>query len=89
MALTNYDLVVTKTFKKYFNSLDSDIKDRIKSHIIHIEEDPYTGKHLHGNLKGLYSFRVGKYRVIYSIEERPKRIVLYFVGHRKGIYDKL
>ncbi|MBO3840744.1 MAG: type II toxin-antitoxin system RelE/ParE family toxin, partial [Candidatus Brockarchaeota archaeon] len=35
---------------------------------------------------GLWRIRVGDYRVIYSINEEEKHIILIDVGHRKKIY---
>lgn len=39
-------------------------------------------------MKGFFSMRVGAYRVVYTIDESAKRVLLYFLGHRKGIYDR-
>jgi len=44
------------------------------------------GKPLRGELSGKWSLRVGNYRVIYTINEKEKAVILYSVGHRKKIY---
>jgi len=44
------------------------------------------GKPLRGELSGKWSLRVGNYRVIYTINEKEKAVILYGVGHRKKIY---
>jgi mRNA interferase RelE/StbE len=49
--------------------------------------EPYAGTRLRGKLEGLWRWRVGKYRVIYSIDEKEKNIVFLDVGLRKSIYD--
>lgn len=34
-----------------------------------------------------YRIRVGKYRVIYEIDDKQKSILILHVGHRKDIYS--
>jgi mRNA interferase RelE/StbE len=48
--------------------------------------NPYFGKKLSGELAGLWRYRVGKYRVIYLIDEKESAIVFLDVGLRKSIY---
>jgi mRNA interferase RelE/StbE len=50
-------------------------------------ESPYVGTRLRGKLEGLWRLRVGKYRLIYLINEKEKAIVFLDVGLRKSIYD--
>jgi mRNA interferase RelE/StbE len=42
---------------------------------------------LHGKLAGLWKWRMGKYRVIYMIDEKENKIVFLDVGLRKSIYE--
>jgi addiction module RelE/StbE family toxin len=49
-------------------------------------EKPYIGAKLGGDLSGLWRTRVRGYRVIYSINEKEKQVILIDVGHRKKIY---
>ena len=48
--------------------------------------NPYAGTKLHRELEGLWRWRVGKYRIIYTIDEEQKLIVFLDVGPRKAIY---
>lgn len=48
------------------------------------ENHPKVDKPLHGEFKGVFSTRVGKYRVLYRIE--GGKIILLAVGHRKSVY---
>jgi len=34
-----------------------------------------------------WSLRVGDYRVIYEINRDKKQVVIFFIGHRKKVYD--
>jgi len=67
-------------------SLDTVAKGRIR---LAIEEklavNPlFYGSPLHGILKRLWKFRVGDWRVVYSIEK--KDIKIWAIAHRKEIY---
>ncbi len=58
------------------------LKDRIA-----VLEDPHlAGKPLTGNLKNLWRYRFGNYRMICHIEEQNLVILVLRVGHRKDIY---
>jgi mRNA interferase RelE/StbE len=45
-------------------------------------------KALTGELRSLYKFRVGDYRILYEINKVEKQIIVYAVGHRREIYRK-
>ncbi len=45
------------------------------------------GKALMGNLKGLYRFRTGDFRLICEIKENKLIIYVLKIGHRKDIYQ--
>jgi mRNA interferase RelE/StbE len=48
--------------------------------------DPYSGKSLKGDKKGLYSYRIGNYRVIYEIYKIEKVILIIKIGDRREVY---
>ena len=48
--------------------------------------DPYQGKPLTGTYKGLYRFRVGDYRIVYSIESDKLVIFVLRIRHRTDAY---
>lgn len=45
------------------------------------------GKPLQYSLKGLRRLRVGDYRVVFSIEEQNKVVLIVKIGHRKEVYE--
>ncbi len=48
--------------------------------------DPYKGKALTGEFKGLYRWRVGNVRVVYEIEKGSASLLILRIGHRKDVY---
>jgi mRNA interferase RelE/StbE len=51
-------------------------------------EDPRRfGKPLTGDLKGLWRYRIGNYRIVASIEDDRFVVLIVTVGHRREVYD--
>lgn len=76
----------TPRFIKSLDKLDAVVKRRILDKTSLLAEDPYEGKMLRGELRGLFSLRIGDYRVIYWIDEKESTVWLVDVGPRKRIY---
>lgn len=51
-----------------------------------LERDPDAGYELRGRLAGLWSYRVGVYRIIYERRD-PKTIRVVAIRHRGQAYD--
>jgi mRNA interferase RelE/StbE len=67
--------------------LPSEVKSRIVETIKETLTKPGNGTILVGSLKGLWKVRVGKYRIIYEIDEQEKKIVFHDVELRKKVYE--
>ena len=78
-----------KTFLKQEKKLDADIKERVVEAFDEILNNPYSGLDLKGDLRGYWNKRIGKYRIIYKIEESEKRVVFFDADLRKRVYDRL
>jgi len=82
-----YKSVFTRSFNKEFDKLSRGIKERILVELEKIVELPYLGTKLHGKLEGLWRWRVGKYRIVYLIDEKERTIIFLDLGLRKSIYE--
>jgi len=80
-------LLLTNTFQKKFQKKPRDIQIRIEGALREISRNPYTGKKLMGELEGEYSYRIGRYRIIYFVDEM-QNIWIETVSHRKDVYRK-
>lgn len=75
-----------KSVSKDLNKIDKNQCKRILNKIEkELSEHPAKGKKLTGNYKGLISYRIGEYRVIYSIISDNKILILR-IAHRKEVY---
>jgi mRNA interferase RelE/StbE len=71
----------------FIRSLHPDIKRRVRAALEAILSDPDIGKSLREELKGLRSYKVGRFRIVYR---NPSRGVIDIVaiGPRKNIYEE-
>jgi len=87
MAINEYKLVLSKKFDREFAKLEKDMKDRTVQKLGALAEKPRIGKPLKGKLKGLWSLRIGKYRIIYRINEADRIVEVVTIEHREVVYE--
>lgn len=71
---------------KHIFKTDRVLFDRIKMCLNEISLNPAVGKPLKMNLKGKWSYRIGQYRIIYSVEHKDITVYVLDIGHRREIY---
>ena len=84
-----FELLYTKEAKDNIDKLPLKKKRQIKDALERVAVDPEAGKHLTGDLKGLYSYRSGDFRIIYKVFREKVTILVITVGHRKDVYEKI
>lgn len=52
-----------------------------------LKENPLLGKPLTRELTGRFSYRVGVFRILYTINKKDKVILILTAGHRSTVYD--
>jgi mRNA interferase RelE/StbE len=88
IALANLegkDEVTEKEFEIVYRS-DRSLYERFLKAFHVISKDPSQGKPLHGQLRGLFSYRMGSYRILNETHHNRLVVVIIDLGHRKGIY---
>jgi mRNA interferase RelE/StbE len=79
------ELVATRRAEEDIGRLPPTIREALDSALLALIVDARQfGKELRGLLRGLWSARVGNYRVLYTIEE--SRVVVRAVRHRAVAY---
>jgi len=81
---TKFKVELTNRFSKNIRNLDRKAQVEIIKEVYSWENGPKIDKPLHGEFNGVFSTRIGKYRVLFKIEDN--KILLLSVGHRKHIY---
>lgn len=78
----------TDSSKKQLKKIDNSNRNRILKYLFEIEslKDPRTrGKALEQNLKGLWRYRVGDYRIVCDIVDEKVTILVVKIGHRRDV----
>ncbi|MBI2067612.1 MAG: type II toxin-antitoxin system RelE/ParE family toxin [Deltaproteobacteria bacterium] len=84
-----YEIVLDRgaimDLKKLAKSQPKIIK-QIELKIDALAHDPYLGKALHGDKKGIYSLRHGDYRILYECYHEKRTVLVITIGDRKEVY---
>jgi len=80
-----YQIDIPSSCKKDIKNADPESKKRLKKVLTFLIDDPFCGKPLRYELKGIRSIRIGKYRLTYEIKENIVRLRSFKL--RKKVYD--
>ena len=85
-----FSVIHTTSARKDLRNLPPDVAQGSIRAISGTKENPYSFvKKLKGSKKSpLYSFRIGEYRTIMSIEDDRLIVFVLGIGHRSSIYRK-
>ena len=87
----NFTVETTPRFDREFKKLDTYTKRLLKAwiekNLVGCTDPRAHGKALTSNLKGLWRYRVGDYRLICEIDDNRLVILALDVGHRREIYE--
>jgi len=81
-----YKLKLTPKAKKELKIISKLHNQAISSVLEELKESPFSGKPLTRELTGRFSYRVGVYRIIYTVNKRDKAVTVLTVGHRATVY---
>ena len=85
-----YKLEYTIQAKRQIDTLPSHkVRDQIQTALLRLAEHPDLGKRLQGELRDLWSYRTGKYRVVYQVFRSEVRILIIALGDRRDVYERL
>lgn len=62
------------------------LKSKVRTALDHLSQYPFEGKALKEDLAGLYSYRVARHRIVYSIHHSLLEVHVVALGHRGVIY---
>jgi mRNA interferase RelE/StbE len=82
-------VLLTREAKGHFEQLPRHLQDPVLNALTDLEADPHAaGKQLLGRLEGIWSARVGNYRILYTIEgsSRARRVIVRAIRHRAVAY---
>lgn len=89
--MIKWQIVFSRTGEKELEKLSrqsqSLIRNFLYTRILELNHPKQSGKALRGNKKGLWRYRVDKFRIICKIEEKVLTILVVKVAKRNVVYD--
>ena len=79
-------LQFSSSAQKFIVDLHPPLQARIENALLEMAADPRAGKPLKGDLTGNYSYRVGDWRIIYSVEK--SFVYVKDIRHRREVYKR-
>jgi len=79
---------LTKESGKLISKFYPETKKLIKAALKELQTDPHAGYDLEEELSGFKSMRVKRYRIVYKINEEEMSLDVYYVGHRRDVYEQ-
>jgi addiction module RelE/StbE family toxin len=86
--MMSFKIRFTHEAARLFSKLHPENKKLIKLALYELSKAPYSGHNLQEELAGFKSYRSKRYRILYKINEVENIIEVYFIGHRKDIYEQ-
>ncbi|MBI4431766.1 MAG: type II toxin-antitoxin system RelE/ParE family toxin [Candidatus Omnitrophica bacterium] len=82
-----YHLAIPPFVEQTIVHLPTALKRKIRYALEAIREDPHIGKPLKDELRGLWSYRVARYRIVYRIYHSRIEIQIIDIGPRSLVYE--
>ena len=79
---------LTPEAARLLSKLHPESKKLITSALQELRQAPYSGHDLQEELSGFQSYRSKRYRILYRVNEEEQVIEVYYIGHRKDIYEQ-
>ena len=85
-----YKVQLSKDAEKFYAKCDKILAKKLTRCFENLEENPRSHpniKPLKGSYAGYYRYRVGNYRVVYSIEDELIIVNVIIIAHRSKVYE--
>lgn len=86
--MKEYRVRFTPEAAQSISRLHPDLKKIIRNALDQLRREPYAGDDLQEELAEFKSFKPKRLRIIYTVDNDNRLIQIYYVGHRKDVYDQ-
>lgn len=81
------EVIITPKALKQYTQIPKPDQLKIRKKLLLLNQHPYEGKKLSGDLVGLRSLRAWPYRIIYLVDEKLSKLYVATIAHRQGVYE--
>jgi mRNA-degrading endonuclease RelE of RelBE toxin-antitoxin system len=86
--MKEYRVRFTPEAARCISGLHPDHKKIIRKALDQLRREPLAGDDLQEELAEFKSLKPKRFRIIYTIDEENRFVQVYYVGHRKDVYDQ-
>lgn len=86
-----FEIILSSNAQKFYQSCNNQLAGKLNDAFDNLSIQPFYGKNikkLKGSFEGLYRYRVGDNRIVYSIEKEIRIVSIVWIGKRKEAYKK-
>ena len=88
--MASYKVILKPSVEKDLRSLPQSLAVRVFGYIEALQDDPFPrGVRKLSAADELYRVRVGDYRIVYAVDNDGRRVIVYYVRHRRDVYRHL
>jgi mRNA interferase RelE/StbE len=85
-----YEVLLHPDAQSVYINADLSLAKKIARCLEHLEQTPLfhpNVKALKGDYTGYYRYRIGDYRVIYSVDDTIVQVIVVAIAHRSEVYE--
>jgi mRNA interferase RelE/StbE len=85
-----YEVLLHPDAQKFYANADKALAKKIARCLQQLEQSPRSHpniKALKGDLSSYYRYRMGDYRLIYSVEDQLVQVFVVAITHRSEVYE--
>ena len=85
--MPKHEIEITRSAEKTLRTLPRDAQRRVLNAVLELVEEPRPrqARKLTG-YDDVFRLRVGRYRVLYSVEDQTLVVLILKIGHRRDVY---
>lgn len=83
---SRHKLKISDEVRDLIRHLHPDLKQKVRVALSEMIDNPSCGKSLRGELEGIRSFRVSKFRIVYRLASNVVELIA--LGPRRSIYEE-
>ena len=81
-----YAIRIKASAARELQRIERPTRERLIAAIDRLAENPFAGRALKGELRGLRRIRVGDYRLLYEVRDGDLLVLVLHVAHRREAY---
>ena len=85
-----FEVILSPEAQDFFEEADHPLAKKLARCFSQLERDPRRHnniRRLSGPFAGLLRYRVGDWRVVYSIEDQANQVLVLTIAHRREVYE--